>query len=175
MNGITPKPAERLRDRVDSYRNSLWCNLLVREMAELPRIIDDPTWFAQRTGPDIPLNDIKSSLEMLKKGRFLTYDHVKRRLIQTNKDLIANSPKYPRGKEFHTDVLKLALFSEASERTVTEDFLSMSFATNQKKREDVRKIYDVMLHDAFDMPSYSTDPNLIFQLSLQLFPLIKKI
>ncbi|SMF74591.1 TIGR02147 family protein [Pseudobacteriovorax antillogorgiicola] len=173
LTRIAPKPVEQLREENEDFRDSRWCNLLIREMVGLPGVKDDPTWFGLHMNPGIPISDIKSSLSMLKRGGFLKYDQLKGRLSQTTKDIIAEEPSYLQGIQFHTDVLNLALLSEAWKQPDQGDFISISFTTDDATRKEIQKVYDRFLYQIFERASKTSEPNGIYQLSVQLFPLMR--
>lgn len=172
LTRTSPKYNHSLYVKNENYRNSRWCKLLVREMAGLPGSHHDPIWFAQHMEPAIPLEDIKASLSMLKKGGFLKVDPVSGSLIQTSKDIITESPRYTQGSQFHTDVLDLAIYSIEWEPTTPYEFVSQSYYCSHGVQKEISDIYYKYMVDVFNLASKSVRPNLIYQISFQTFPII---
>lgn len=170
LSRISPRPLSDLKQADNTFRNSRWVNLLIRELTGLPGARSDPSWFAVHLVPNIPVSDIKSSLISLRKGGFIHFNPNTLRLKQTQKDIIAQEPSYTQGTQFHTDVLDLALYTQPWEQD-TGILLSTSFTCDHNGRQELQKIYDDFLFGMFQAASKTIEPNIIYQLSLQLFPL----
>ena len=172
LTRISPKHNHLLNVTNELYRNSRWCKLLIREMAGLPGSSNDPLWFAQHMEPAIPLDDIKASLAMLKKGGFLKVDKVSGSLLQTAKDIITDKPQYTQGSQFHIDVLDLALYSKEWESTSNCEFVAQSYYCSHATQKEISKLYHKFMVDVFQLAGKSVKPNLIYQISFQTFPLL---
>ncbi|NRA68384.1 MAG: DUF4423 domain-containing protein [Pseudobacteriovorax sp.] len=155
----------------DSFHDSRWCQLLVREMVGLKNSTNDPLWFAKKMVPAIPLHVIKASLKNLTKAGFLKYDHRLGRYFQTSVDLILADPSYVQGSEFHTDVINLALFSESWKANGNGEFFSRIYLIDEDSRFALQKCYDEFLDQILEHAARQSDADLIYQISIQNVPL----
>jgi hypothetical protein len=153
--------------------HSKLCNLLIKEMTTLKGAENNPNWYSKNLVPEIPVDEIKKSLSMLENSGFVEWDSVNKRYIQTKKDIVADMPGYLQGTEFHGDVIDLMIGSRPWETDQDGDYVSTMFSASEDERKDIQKLYDEFLNNIFKLSGQNTKVDVIFQLSLQLFSILK--
>lgn len=147
-----------------------WYNLAIRELAGRKDFIDDPDWIARQLRPNISSNKARKSLELL----------LELGLLERDGDVISRGePSLDAGHEvqgvgvrqFHRQMLSRAEASiddvPASERDISAITVCVRSDSVQDLKAKLRDFRERFMASCDEQD----DPDVVYQLNLQLFPL----
>lgn len=124
---------------------------------------------ADMTG--IPLKKVKDIISRLEKGKFLVVDE--EGFIQRPEHYLTSTDNIPSevAKKGHVENLNLSMRSLLEHSTEQRDITSLTFAGSKEHiallRKEIRKLYA----KASVLMNQDTDPDTVYRMSIQLFPL----
>jgi uncharacterized protein (TIGR02147 family) len=147
-----------------------WYYVVVREMINLPNFKEDPEWIAANTMPVITSKQAQEALdELLKLG--LISRNEKGALTQTN-PIIASADEVASSMvaQFHREFMKKA--SEAIDLVPREnrDISSVTFRVSTQTAKRIKEKIQNFRRELMEEASRDQEPEAIFQLNLQMFP-----
>jgi uncharacterized protein (TIGR02147 family) len=147
-----------------------WYFVVVRELINLPDFQEEPDWIAANTMPPITAKQAKDALEELTKLGLIGRD-ASGRLVQTD-TIVATADEVTSAlvARYHREFMKKASESidliPRENRDISSVTFRVSANTARKFKEKIQKFRKELAEEA----SRDADPEAIFQLNLQLFP-----
>jgi uncharacterized protein (TIGR02147 family) len=150
-----------------------WYYIPIRELASLTGFREDPRWIASQILPAIQPHEAKKALqELLKLGILRRNKEGKIELaalnITTGDEVTQSSVAH-----YHREMLKRAAESidiiPRENRDISAITMGMSLGTAHKIKEKIQEFR----RDIVELVSQDKDPNTVYQLNFQLFPLAK--
>lgn len=167
-------PNELSRDQLDFFAH--WYNAAILELLRLPRAQDDAEWIAGELRPEIPTAAAKDALSLLKRLGYLKESKEHGRLVPT--EVTITSGNEVRGlaiTSYHRQMLALAAQAldqiPQAERDVSAVTVTATAEQFAKIKDEIVALRKRLLAGASDAP---TDGATIYQVNVQLFPLVKK-
>jgi len=147
-----------------------WYYVVVREMVNLPTFKENPQWIAANTSPPISAKEAQDAIEELIKLGLLGRNE-NGKLIQTN-TIIASADEVASTlvAQFHREFMKKA--SESIDRIAREnrDISSVTFRVSSQTAKRIKEKIQNFRRELMEEASSDRNPEAIFQLNLQLFP-----
>jgi uncharacterized protein (TIGR02147 family) len=147
-----------------------WYYVVVRELINLPGFKEDPEWIAANTLPAITPKQAQEALdELIKLGMLVRNENGK--LVQSD-TIVATADEVTSAMvaRFHREFMKKASESidliPRENRDISSVTFRVSATTAKKFKERIQKFRKELAEEA----SRDPDPQAIFQLNLQLFP-----
>lgn len=152
---------------------SHWYFIVIREMVGLPGFKDDPEWIAKQISPAIPVRDVKIALEELFNLGLIVRDG-NGRVSQSEAHL--ETPDEVISASFancHKELLKRA--SESIDRIPRQmrDISGVTFGMSEATVKLIKEKIHTFRKEIVEIASHDQDPNAVYQLNLQLFPLAR--
>lgn len=156
---------------VDQYRIvSDWKAFAILNLIKLKDFQNDSSWIAQRLG--VSTQDITDTVERLKRLEMLE---------EINGELKRTNSKYRTSEDIenlslrksHQQTLDLAQNSLENDSVEQRDFTWVTFPMDTKKMNEAKTLIRKFQDDLYAMISDQSDPNEVYRLAIQLFPLTK--
>ena len=152
---------------------SRWYHPVIRELAARDDFRDDPEWVAQHLNPSVPADKVAESLELL-------FDLG---LLQREDDgtISRGNPSLTTGHEvrslaignYHRQMLERAEESiEAIDRSM-RDISALTVCIDPENVEDLKERIHAFRETLLDLCDREENPQSVFQMNFQLFPLSK--
>jgi uncharacterized protein (TIGR02147 family) len=152
-----------------------WYYIPIRELASLEGFREDPKWIAAQIIPPIQSHEAKKAIgEMLKLGILRRNKESKIELAALN---ITTGDEVTQSSviQYHKEMLKRAAESidavSRENRDISAITMGMSINTAHKIKEKIQEFRKEIV----DLVSQDEDPNTVYQLNFQLFPIAKVI
>lgn len=147
-----------------------WYYIVIREMVKLKTFKEDPQWITENISPAISPKQAQDALDELLKLNLLKRDE-SGKLVQTNE--IVETPNEVTSNlvaQFHREFMKKASesidFIPREDRDISSVTFQVSEQTSKMIKEKIQNFRRELLEEA----SRDQDPEAIFQLNFQLFP-----
>jgi len=147
-----------------------WYYVVVREMVNLPTFREDPQWIAENTIPSITAKEALEAIEELLKLILLKRNE-NGRLVQSETILAsADEVASTLVAQFHRQFMSKA--SESIDRIPREnrDISSVTFRVSRQTAKSIKEKIQKFRKELMEEASQDRQPEGIFQLNLQLFP-----
>ena len=166
------RAARRIEHDMFEYL-SHWYYPAIREMAARPDFVDDTRWIASQLWPSVPLRDVRRAVDALFRLGLLVRDE--------GGGVARGEPSVTTGHEvaalaarnYHYEMLERA---RGSIEGCPRDFRDVSALTVCVGARDVQALKD-RIHrfreTMLDLCDSSPEPDTVYQLNIQLFPLTK--
>ena len=151
---------------------SEWYHPIIREMMLLPEFSSDPDWLAAKVTPRIRPEQARKSIELLEKLGLAQFDAKKRRHVQTANQITTGDEISSLAViRYHQRMIELGKESitaiDELERDISAITVSISPETAQKMKREIQAFRKRLLA----MADEGKDPNAVYQLNLQFFPI----
>jgi hypothetical protein len=148
-----------------------WKKLLLRELVGLVNFRPTPQWIIPRVYAPFRDEEISEGLEQLKNQGFLRFNPSTKRYEQTHKDILGGEAGGETIVAYHQEILNLVecIYNEIPE--YRKEYISAVVLIPGEALGDAFDYILKFLQDTFDSASRFDQPDQIYQLSTQLFPL----
>jgi uncharacterized protein (TIGR02147 family) len=166
------RAARRIEHDMFEYL-SHWYYPAIREMAARDDFVDDAKWIAERLFPSVPTRDVQRALEALFRLGLLTKDD--------DGTISRGEPSVTTGHEvaalaarnFHYQMLERARESiELCDREF-RDVSALTVCVNPDVVDQLKDRVHRFREEMLDLCDSSSDPETVYQLNIQLFPLTR--
>ena len=167
-----PTPSDdRQNDQVQSEKRSL--NFLVRELVSLNAFRPDPGWIVNKFYPVFTAEAVRSSLKALEKSGMIQYSKSKNRYLQATRDI--KTTEIVEGlaiADYHREMIALALGAISYAPESQRDIVSATLALPINGHRPIRDLVMHGLGELFGVAGRANDPDSLYQLNFQFFPLV---
>lgn len=152
---------------------SRWYYVVVREMANLPEFKEDPQWISDNILPAITPKQAQEALDELVKLGLLKRDE-KGKIVQTNTILASVDEVFSAlVTQFHREFMKKASESIDLVPRENRDISSVTFRVSTQTAKKIKEKIQNFRNELMEEASQDSQPEAIFQLNLQLFPVTR--
>jgi uncharacterized protein (TIGR02147 family) len=150
---------------------SHWYFVVVRELVGLPGFKEDMEWISKEINPAISTSEAKTALEELEKLGLIVRDKSGK---LTQADAHLETPDEVVSSSFakcHKDFIKRAGESIDTVSREKRDISGVTFGMSVEAMEKIKERIHAFRKEIVDIASQHPDPNSVYQLNLQIFPL----
>jgi uncharacterized protein (TIGR02147 family) len=151
-----------------------WYNPVVRELIVHPDFNGDPAWIAQRIVPQVSTAKVKRSIRLLKSLKLIRFD--KARNIWEQLNTAVSTPSEVASfavAKFHESMIDIAKNSIQHYSSKQRDIRSVTLGLSKRGYQEIKKRTEAFWQEILDFASTQKVPESVFQLNMQLFPLVK--
>ncbi len=162
--------ARRLDSSMFEYL-SRWYHPAIRELAALDDFRKDPEWIAQKLSPEVSVEQVEASLELLFDMGLL---------VEGDEGTISRGePSLTTGHEvrslaignYHRQMLQRAADSIVNVPRELRDISALTVCINTDKVDKLKERIHAFRESLLDFCDRDDDPEAVFQMNFQLFPL----
>lgn len=155
-----------------------WYYVAIREMATVPGFRDDPQWIQEQLRFQVPLKDIKDTLEFLFKNKFLE-KNAEGRVQAPSEPLNCQGGIYRVAlSHFHREIMRLAGESIDKVPSQERNILGHTVAMSAENFEKAREIAEAALKKIAalqESAASGSENDCVYHFEVALFPLTSKV
>jgi uncharacterized protein (TIGR02147 family) len=165
------RSARRLEGEVFSYF-SHWYSPAIRELTARNDFREDPKWIANTLRPKISVQEAKQSLALLLSLGLVVRDQETGRVVQGDPTLTTEHEVTSLAvKNFHRQMLERASESIDTVKASRRDLAALTACVSEKTAAVIKDRIHRFREEIAELCDQDEEPELIYQLNLQLFPL----
>lgn len=151
-----------------------WYYIPIREMIALKNFKDEPAWIASRFTPALTLNQVTDALDHLEQLQMIERN-ASGCWVQTRKSVsTGNEVHNSFVKQYHRDMIQKGAECIDSVARELREVSSVCIPISSEKRNEIKKMIQQFRREIMALAESDTDPESIYQLNIQWFPLVEK-
>ena len=147
---------------------------LIRELVALGSFRADAPWIAQKLYPRFSLDAIQRTLAILESKGMIAFSKVKGRYIQVERDVKTNEVVDGLAIiDYHNEMLKIAEAAIKYAKPDQRDIAGLMLTLPRGGDHLIKDLLMKTLREVFDTAGRDSNPDTLFQMNLQFFPITK--
>ncbi len=158
--------------QMNYYKN--WFYIPVRELVGLKGFREDPIWIAKNADPAITPQEAEKALEELQKLGLIARGPNGKLQLSSKTVTTGDEVSSLFLTEFHKEMTKKSMESIERHSREKRDISSVTVGISSKSFEKIKEKIQNFRKEILEIAANEEDPNVVYQLNMQMFPLSKE-
>jgi uncharacterized protein (TIGR02147 family) len=152
-----------------------WYYIAIRELMTTPYFREDAEWIASRLNPSVSADEVRVALNHLESLGMVKRSTDGKLKVEQNWVSTGDEVKSVLVREFHKNMIEQGKGSMENVVSQLRDISALTFGVSQDNVIKLKELLSLFRKELLAISEQNLDPNLIYQLNLQLFPLSKNL
>jgi uncharacterized protein (TIGR02147 family) len=174
MNGLLELKNKALPDDFDKdclEYYSKWYHPVIREMIGIASFKEDPDWIATKLTPSLRPAQAAASLDLLKRLKLIKFDDAKGRFIQSEQRVTTGHRVRNMALiQYHKQMIDMAKQSLTEIKGANRDISALTISVDQEATQKIKSMIHEFQLSLLEVAESSKDPDRIYHMNIQFFP-----